>query len=220
MNSFNFPIVVTGVFPLSSGLCGSACTPVTGRKRFSRNEIGGTASPIRQWVQSWGQSLGALSALNVLMRGLWSIRASNERTLHAQEPVGAGYWSRAMRSGHIHESRPPRRSRLMVVPSGSAGTVGSARKGAAWLRLRCGRWVLKWDSYSRSTVRAWAMFRIRIRSRSSRADAAHDSFADRVRAGVRARDRDDFGSNIGEHGVEGGGEFGVPIPSALESVLQ
>jgi hypothetical protein len=45
---------------------------------------------------------------------------------------------------------PPSRSRRMILVSVASGW-GSARSGAAWSRDLCGRWVLKWCSYSART---------------------------------------------------------------------
>jgi hypothetical protein len=44
------------------------------------------------------------------------------------------------------------------------------------------------------------------------ADAADPAFGDRVRLRRPNRSGDDLGADGGEYGVEGGGEFGVPVP--------
>ena len=63
--------------------------------------------------------------------------------------------------------RPPSRSCRMTSISASTGS-GSARSGLACFRDRCGRWVLKWASYSARTIRRCAALMMRIRSRISR----------------------------------------------------
>ena len=45
---------------------------------------------------------------------------------------------------------------------------GCGRRGAAGPSARCGRWPLKWSSYSDSASRAWRWLMTRIRSKSSR----------------------------------------------------
>jgi cadmium resistance protein CadD (predicted permease) len=62
---------------------------------------------------------------------------------------------------------PPSRSRLMILMSVVSGW-GSARSGAAWPSVRCGRWVLKWVSYSASTRIRCRALTMSIRSRTSR----------------------------------------------------
>ncbi len=52
-------------------------------------------------------------------------------------------------------SRPPSLSRRMTLTSASTGS-GSARSGLAWFSARCGRCLLKWDSYSDRTLRRCA----------------------------------------------------------------
>jgi hypothetical protein len=54
--------------------------------------------------------------------------------------------------------RPPSPSRRVILMSASTGS-GSARSGVACFSARCGRWLLKWDSYSVRTLRRWQAFR-------------------------------------------------------------
>jgi len=87
-----------------------------------------------------------------LRRGRCSWRPGKRRGGHGGRPVGAENWVTSC--DRYSWTRPPSRSRRSTrMPAPERG--GASASGGRWCRDRCGRWVLKCCTYSRSTTSRW-----------------------------------------------------------------
>jgi hypothetical protein len=104
-------------------------------------------------------------------------------------------------------------SGAVAPPDAEVVQVGDAiwQRGAAWFRVRCGRWVLYKSSYSRRTVIRWRWFQIKVRSSSSRRQLpAQRSMIEFISWRLNSGADDPDASGM-EDGAGRGGEAGVPV---------